>query len=75
MNLDEVPRVSRRKGSHKKRRSRRARRTAKVIGWSLLGLVALGIFVTGAIYIVLSMRGEGTGMPTTTPVRTGLPPG
>jgi len=63
MSLDDVPRVSRRKRSRKKRRNRKVRRYTRVIGWGLLALVTTAIFITGALYLVLSMRGEGTGVP------------
>ena len=67
-------RSSRRRRSRKKGSSRRRRRTIKVLGWGFVGLVGLSVFVMGVIYLVLSMRGEGAAVPTTTPVRTGLPP-
>ena len=73
MTLDEVPRVSRKKGSRKKRRSRKTRRAIKVIGWSLVGIAMAAIFMTGALYFVLSMRGEATGLPNTGPVRPEMP--
>jgi len=60
MTVDEVPRVSRHKRSgKKKRRSRKVRRYIKAIVWSLLALVTTALFITGAIYLVLNMRGEG----------------
>ncbi len=63
MSVDDVPRVSRRKRSRKKRRSRQVRRYTKAFGWNLLALVTTAIFIIGAIYLVLSMRGAGTGVP------------
>lgn len=72
---DEVPHVSRRKHSRKKHRAHKMRRAVNVIGWSVLGLAMAALFITGAIYLVLSMRGEGSGVPTTQPARPGLPPG
>ena len=72
MTLDEVPGVSRQR-SRKKRRSRKSRRAIKVIGWSLVGLATTAIFMTGAIYFVLSMRGEATGVPNTGPMRPEMP--
>ena len=76
MTLDDIPhRSRRRRRSSKKSRSRKKRRTVRIVAWSLLGLFTLAIFVTGAIYLVLSMRGEGTDMPAAAPVRPGLPPG
>lgn len=69
MTLDEVPRVSRKSRSRKRRKSRQTRRVTKAIGWSLLALATTAIFVTGVIYLVLSMRGEGSGMPVVDPNR------
>lgn len=67
MTVDDVPRVSRRRRSRrKKRNARKARRYTKVIGWSLVAFVMTALFVTGVIYIVLSMRGDGSGIPTPT---------
>lgn len=58
----------------KRRTSRRTRRTIKVLGWGAVGLVGLLLFAAGVIYLVLSMRGEGTGIPQTIE-RPALPPG
>ena len=42
------------------------RRTVRVLGWGFVGLVALLLFIAGAIYLVLIMRGDGTDLPTPT---------
>ena len=68
MTLDDVPRSSRRRRSRKKRGARKRRRYTKVIGWSMVGLVMTTIFVIAAIYIILSLRGEGSGLPQNNPV-------
>ena len=47
------------------------RRAVKVLGWGFVGLVALSLFIAGAIYLVLSMRGEGTDLPTPSPMPVG----
>lgn len=75
MTQDDRAHHSRRRRSRKNGSSRRRRRTIKEVTWSVVGLIGLALFVMGTIYIVLSMRGEGASIPTTTPVRTGIPSG